>query len=90
MAPEYKSGPMEPNMRETGAKTKPMERASSGTLTAMSMKASGKRTKPTVLEYTLTSMVPSMRVTGVTICRMDRELNHGLMDPDTREDIKRA
>ena len=90
MVPEFKSGPMEQNMREIGATTKQMEAESSGTLMVTSTRASGKMTRPTVMESTLTSMVPSMRATGVTIFRMARESNPGLMDHDMREDIKRV
>ena len=72
-APASRSGPTEPNMRETGATTKPMEQENSGTQMAMSMTDSGKRTKPTVMEYILTSMEPNTRDIGATTSRMAQE-----------------
>ena len=50
----YKSGLITQNMRVNGERTKLMEEVNFGTLTVISMKASGKMTKPMDTVFTST------------------------------------
>ena len=50
----FKSGQIMQNMRENGEKTKQTEEENFGTLMEISMKASGKMTKPMVTVFTFT------------------------------------
>ena len=50
MVPESKFGPIKPNMKVNGEITKPMEKASSGTLTETSTTESGRMIRQTATE----------------------------------------
>jgi len=59
-------------------------------LMEMSMRDSGRTTRPMVMEYMCTSMVLNMKVTGRMICRMELELRVGQTAQSTREATKKA
>lgn len=64
----YNIGPMEPNTKVSGRRTRPVERESSPILMATHMRVNGRMIKPTGLEYISTlSPKPNMKVTGNTI-----------------------
>ena len=86
----FKCGQTMPNMKVSGARTKPMAKASSGTQMATFMKDSGKTTRPMVTAYMCTLTEPNMRATGKTTFRTALALRAGQMARSTKAAIKRA
>ena len=77
MDTEYRSGKMEPSMRETGNSTKLAVTVSFGTLMATYSRANGLMIKPTGTEFTYIKMVPDTRENGKMISNMEKERRYG-------------
>ena len=80
MAEANKSGKTSPFMKGTGGITRPMAGEDSSTPMAMSMKESGKTTKPTAKVYTITTMAPATTGNGTKMSNKALESKNGPMD----------
>ena len=76
-------------MKVVGDGIKPTEKASFGMLMVMFLMENGKRTKLMALELILMSMVLNMKVSGSTICSMDKDVKYGRLAAVTKELIKK-
>lgn len=85
-----KFGLMGQNMKVNGNITKQMEEANFGMLMVMFTKEIGKMIRQMAMEFTFTLTEPNMKDSGRTICKMDMELNHGLMEVNTQEGTKKV
>lgn len=87
---EFKSGLMEPNMKESGLKIRLMERENSGMQMVTFTRENGKMTRLTVLGSTSMLMEQDMKATGRMIFRMELVLKLGMMDQNTKVNTKKV
>lgn len=87
---EFKSGLMEPNMKESGLKIRLMERENSGMQMVTFTRENGKMTRLTVLGSTSMLMEQDMKATGRMIFRMELVLKLGMMDRNTKVNTKKV
>lgn len=85
MAGVFKFGPTLLATKETGATTRPMERASSSMLMVTYTTEIGATTKLKAKALTLILMEPTTKVSGSTISSTAKELRAGPMVQGTRE-----
>lgn len=64
-----------------------MEKANSGMLMVIFMKANEKMIKQMDKEFIITVMVLNTKEAGRTICKMALELKHGMMTPSMRDNF---
>ena len=76
--------------KDSGALIKLTVEVNSGMQTEMFMKVSGKMIRQMDMEFMSMSTALNMKDTGVTTCRMEQELNHGVMEVNTRVAIRRV
>lgn len=87
---EFKSGLMEPNMKESGLRIRLMERENSGMQMVTFTRENGKMTRLTVLGSTSMLMEQDMKATGRMIFRMELVLKLGMMDRNTKVNTKKV
>jgi len=75
----YKSGLMEPSMKESGITMQLRAQEDFATQMATLMKVNGSTTRLMALVFTITKMAPHTWEIGKMTCRMDQERKLGLM-----------
>jgi hypothetical protein len=90
MDQELRYGLMVQSTKDSGALIKLTVEVNSGMQTEMFMKVSGKMIRQMDMEFMSMSTALNMKDTGVTTCKMEQELNHGVMEVNTRVAIRRV
>ena len=76
---EFRHGLMGQSMRVIGNIIKQTDKESLSTQMVIFMMETGKTTRLMALEHTLMLMELNMKDIGLTICKMDKDQNHGMM-----------
>lgn len=82
---EFKSGPMELNIKGNGLIIRLKEKVNSPMSMVIFMTVNGNKIKPRDMEFIFITMVPDIKVIGLMIINMDMEFRHGLTVADMRE-----